>query len=168
MYSANLRRYLSKVIPRPYLHNGTCLVVTPTMPLSEITTTSLGSLAYMIRSSLQEQTKPEVVENWLRWRIANSGRLALFFEPNGAWNVVTNWRDMKLMEINFSGALPTKQGVHPERKVSCVYLYGNSFQPFPVRNCMGLVADDPGGGIWMGGFFKKSVWERKDGFGQYI
>lgn len=72
---------------------------------------------------------------------------------------------MKLMEIDFSGALPSEES---GKSVKCVYLYGNSFQPFPIRNCLGLVADDPNDGIWMGGFFKKSVWERKDGFGQFI
>jgi hypothetical protein len=136
------------------------------MSLSAISTMSLGDLAYTIRSSLNEQTKREPVENWLRWRIANAGKLALFFEPTGAWNVVTNWRDMKLMEADFSGA--AKEGEGSPGQVKCVYVYGNSFQPFPIRNCMGLVADDPRGGIWMGGFFKKSVWERKNGFGQYI
>jgi hypothetical protein len=78
------------------------------------------------------------------------------------------------MEVDFSGAMvrKTNEGAErngdDERKVRCVYVYGNSHQPFPIRNCLGLVADDPRGGIWMGGFFKKSVWERKDGFGQYI
>ena len=163
-----MRRYLTNIIPEPYLHNGAFLAVPPTMHLSDIATTSLGELAYMIRKTLQEQSKPEVIENWLRWRIANSGKLALFFEPNGAWNVVTNWRDMKLMDIDFTAGRATKEGEDPGKKITCVYLYGNSFQPFPVRNCMGLVADDPRGGIWMGGFFRKSVWERKDGFGQFI
>ena len=165
LYSANMRRYLSSIIPSPYLHNGALMVITPTIPLSEISKTSLGSLAYMIRKSLEEQTKSEHIENWLRWRIANSGKLCLFFEPAGAWNVVTNWRDMKLMELDFSGASPSSE---EEKKVNCVYLYGNSFQPFPIRHCLGLTADDPRGGVWMGGFFKKSVWERQDGFGQFI
>lgn len=137
-----MRRYLPNLVPQPYLHNGALLVITPTIPLSEISTMSLGSLAYMIRTSLKEQTNQEHIENWLRWRIANAGKLALFFEPSGAWNVVTNWRDMKLMEIDFSGALPSEES---GKSVKCVYLYGNSFQPFPIRNCLGLVADDPNG-----------------------
>lgn len=161
-----MRRYLPSVVPSPYLHNGSVLVVTPTIPLSDISTMSLGTLAYMIRSSLQEHTKTDHIENWLRWRIANAGRLCLFFEPHGAWNVITNWRDMKLMELDFSGALP--DGAESAKKANCVYIYGNSFQPFPIRNCMGLVTDDPRGGVWMGGFFRKTVWERKDGFGQFI
>ncbi|KIJ46927.1 hypothetical protein M422DRAFT_46027 [Sphaerobolus stellatus SS14] len=44
-----------------------------------------------------------------------------------------------------------------------------AYHPFPVRNIMGLVADDPSGGIWMGGFFSdKKVWEREDGFKEFI
>lgn len=161
MYSANLRRYLSDVIPRPYLHNGACTVITPTLPLSEISRMSLGALALHIRRTVQDQTARPAVERWLRWRLANAGRLALFFEPTGAWNGVTNWRDMKLMDIDFSGAAA-------EGPVKCVYLWGMSFQPFPVRNFMGLVADDPRGGIWIGGFFSKRVWERADGFGRFV
>jgi hypothetical protein len=160
--------------------------VTPTLPLSAISTLSLGELAYHIRQTVRSQTEPAVVKNWLRWRIANAGRMTLFFEPTGAWNVVTNWRDMKLMEIDFSGALPDGS----DKKINCTYLWGNAFQPFPIRNCMGLVADDPRGGIWMGGrftfshdsfhdahqlslllpsgFFSEKVWLRKDGFGQFI
>jgi hypothetical protein len=147
LYAANLRRYLSGALPKLYLHNGACTVVTPTLPLSAISTLSLGALAYHIRQTVRSQTEPNAVKNWLRWRIANAGRMTLFFEPTGVWNVVTNWRDMKLMEIDFSGALP--DGV--DKKINCVYLWGNSYQSFPARNCMGLVADDPSGGIWFGG-----------------
>jgi hypothetical protein len=164
LYAANLRRYLADAVPKPYLHNGACTVVTPTLPLSAISTISLGALAHHVRQTVRSQTEPDAVRKWLSWRLSNAGRMTLFFEPTGAWNVVTNWRDMKLMEIDFSGALP--EGA--EKKVKCVYVWGNSFQPFPVRNCMGLVADDPSGGIWMGGFFTKGVWERKDGFGRFV
>ncbi|KZV86526.1 hypothetical protein EXIGLDRAFT_840716 [Exidia glandulosa HHB12029] len=164
LYSANLRRYLSDVLPRPYLHNGACTVITPTLPLSAISSMSLGALALHIRRTVSEQTARPAVEHWLRWRLANAGRLTLFFEPTGAWNGFTNWRDMKLMEIDFSGALPDNE----EGTAKCVYLWGMSFQPFPVRNFMGLVADDPRGGIWIGGFLSKRVWEREDGFGRFI
>jgi hypothetical protein len=116
---------------------------------------SLGALSYHIRKTVQTQTEKDAVTHWLKWRIANAGRMSLFFEPGGAWNVVTNWRDMKLMEVDFSAALPDALA---GTKVNCVYLWGVSYQPFPVRNMMGLVADDPRGGIWMGGkylvFFK--------------
>ncbi|EJD44092.1 hypothetical protein AURDEDRAFT_114396 [Auricularia subglabra TFB-10046 SS5] len=164
LYSANLRRYLSDVLPKPFLHNGACTVVTPAIRLSEIPQMSLGALALLVRRTVREQTERPAVERWLRWRLANAGKLTLFFEPTGAWNGVTNWRDMKLMEIDFSGALPDGA----DRSVSCLYLWGMSFQPFPVRNFMGLVADDPRGGIWLGGFLSKRVWERPDGFGQFV
>ncbi|KAF8516888.1 hypothetical protein JB92DRAFT_3082640 [Gautieria morchelliformis] len=55
-----------------------------------------------------------------------------------------------------------------DKKINCVYLWGNAVHPFPTPNCMALVADDPRGGIWMGGFFSEKVWLRKDGFGQFI
>ncbi|GJJ15413.1 hypothetical protein Clacol_009689 [Clathrus columnatus] len=171
LYSANLRRYLKRPapLPSPFLHNAAMTVVTPTLPISSIHTLSLGSLAYHIRTTLRDQTDQDALETWLTWRIRNAGRMSLFFEPNGgAWNVVTNWRDMKLMYVDFSGALPDDQQ-QQGKQVKCLYLFGNSFQPFPVRNIMGLVADDPSGGVWMGGFFSsKKVWERADGFKEFI
>jgi len=167
-YSANLRRYLKHPapLPEPFLHNGAVTVITPTLPLSAIHSLSLGALAYCIRTTLRDQTTPDALETWLKWRIKNAGRLSLFFEPNGAWNVITNWRDMKLMDLDFSGALPNAQ---EGKEVKCVYLFGDSFQPFPVRNCMGLVADDPSGGIWVGGYLSsRKVWERDGGFREFI
>jgi len=166
LYAANLRRYLSEALPKPYLHNGACTVVTPTLPISAISSMSLGALAYHVRKTVQTQTEKGAVEHWLRWRIANGGRMTLFFEPSGDWNVVTNWRDMKLMSVDFSGALP--DSAMGDKKVNCLYLWGNSFQPFPVRNMMGLVADDPSGGIWVGGFFSDRVWTRPEGFGRFV
>lgn len=168
LYAANLRRYLTHPapLPKPFLHNGALTVVTPTMPISSIHELSLGALAYIFRTTIREQTTPSAIETWLKWRIKNAGRLSLFFEPKGgAWNGVTNWRDMELMKLDFSGALPD----HSDKTVKCVYLFGNSFQSFPVRNFLGLVANDPSGGIWMGGFFStKLVWEREDGFKEFI
>jgi len=45
---------------------------------------------------------------------------------------------------------------HGNKEIArAVYLWATSFQSFPVRNCFGLVADDPRGGIWMGGVLAK-------------
>lgn len=163
IYSANLRRYLPGVMPRPYLHNGTCNVVTPTLPLSAISGMSLGALALHIRRAVTAQTAQPAVERWLRWRLAHASRLALFFEPTGAWTGVKNWRDMQLMHVDFSGAARADG-----EAVKCVYLLGLSFQMFPLRNFLSLVADDPRGGVWLAGFLSKRVWERADGFGRFV
>lgn len=103
---------------------------------------SLGALAYHIRSPVRDQTEPEAIETFLKWRIKHAKRLCLFFRPNGgAWNVFTNWRDMKLMEIDFSGALPDNDGGEEGKKqVKCLYIFAQTFQPLPVRNIMGLLA----------------------------
>lgn len=128
---------------------------------------SLGALAYHIRTTLRDQTEPEAIETLLKWRIKTAKRLCFFFKPNGgAWNVFTNWRDMKLMEIDFSVALPDGE---EGKQVKCLHIFSNLFKPFSMRQLMVLLADDPKGGIWMGGFFSdKKVWEREDGFKGFI
>ncbi|KAF8511265.1 hypothetical protein BU17DRAFT_69703 [Hysterangium stoloniferum] len=73
MYAANLRRYLSEALPKPYLHNGACIVVTPTLPISAISSMSLGALAYHIRKTVQAQTDMDAIKHWLQWRIVNGG-----------------------------------------------------------------------------------------------
>ncbi|KAH9846780.1 hypothetical protein C2E23DRAFT_872203 [Lenzites betulinus] len=159
-YTAGLRNVLS--LPGPFLHNAVCMVITPTLPVSAVSEMSLGALALHIRRTLESQTTPVAVETWLRWRLQNTRRKKAFFDPwRGQWDVVTNWREMRLMDVDFSGALP-------ELRVRCLYVWGNGIQPIPLRNWIGIWADDPSGGIWMSGFFPRRVWEDKRGFGEFI
>lgn len=141
------------------------MVITPTLPLSAISDMSLGALALHIRRTLESQTTPTAIDRWIKWHIGTAGLTRVFFEPRGAYYVVTNWRDMSLMRADFSGALPddSKPGT-----VQCVYMWGNGIQPIPLRNWIGLWADDPSGGVWMSAFLPKSIWENRAGFGKFI
>lgn len=170
-YTANMRQLLT--LPSPFLHNSVCMVITPTLPVSAISSMSLGALALHIRQTLEEQTTMPALDKWIRWRLQNAFRKKIFFEPwNGQWDVVTNWRDMKLMNIDFSGASPGDAGafdvdIGPPKKHLCRYMWGNGIQPISLRNWIGLWADDPSGGVWMSGFFPKRIWEDKRGYGAF-
>lgn len=191
-YTAGLRNVLS--LPDPFLHNAVCMVITPTLPVSAVSEMSLGALALHIRRTLESQTTPAAVDTWLRWRLQNAERQKVFFDPwRGQWDVVTNWREMRLMDVDFSDALPElstagdedpdcvrsssnavrrDSGAAEDRKlrrpVRCLYVWGNGIQPIPLRNWIGIWADDPSGGIWISGFFSRRVWEDKRGFGKFI
>ena len=164
-YTANLRRILGDTLQENFIHNAVCMVITPTLPLSAISDMSLGSLALHIRRTLESQTTPSAVDRWLKWHIGTAGRKRIFFQPNGAFYVVTNWRDMSLMQVDFSGALPDRS---PYKTGRCVYMWGNGIQPIPLRNWVGLWANDPNGGVWMSAFLPEGIWENRAGFGKFI
>ncbi|KAI0746367.1 hypothetical protein C8Q80DRAFT_1337354 [Daedaleopsis nitida] len=175
-YTANLRKLLS--IPTPFLHNSVCMVVTPTLPVCAISNMSLGALALHIRRTLESQTTPSAIETWVRWRLKNANKTKVFFDPwFGQWDIVTNWREMKLMNVDFSGAVhrsalsetgPKDDGGVKDGRVKCLYMWGNGIQPVSLRNWIGLWADDPSGGVWMSGFLPRRVWEDRRGFGAFI
>ncbi|KAI0644089.1 hypothetical protein C8Q79DRAFT_974236 [Trametes meyenii] len=183
-YTANLRKLIT--LPEPFLHNSVCMVITPTLPVSALSKMTLGALALHIRRTLETQTTPGAIETWVRWRLQNAHRKKLFFDPwRGEWDVVTNWREMKLVNTDFSAGLfdePKAKAVEngdgavvaangngaAKRSVRCLYMWGNGIQPIPLRNWIGIWADDPSGGMWTSGFFPKRIWEDKRGFGAYI
>ncbi|EIN12483.1 hypothetical protein PUNSTDRAFT_141174 [Punctularia strigosozonata HHB-11173 SS5] len=165
MYSANIRSQVPSLVPPVYLGNAAYGVVL-SRPVKEISSMSLGALALLVRRILQEQTSQAATEDYLRWRLSpiNFRKMTMFMEPSGLWNVITNWRNMKLMDVDFTPALPSGSEV---KSVNCVYLGSGSHMTFPTRHCFGLTADDPRGGVWMSGDLAKEMWERKDGFGRF-
>jgi hypothetical protein len=165
MYSANMRNHAQSLLPSTYLRNAARGIILST-PVRDVSSMSLGALALRIRRTLQDQTTPEATEQYLRWRLSpvNYGKMTMFMEPSGLWTVITNWRDMKLMDIDFSAALPSETEA---KRANCVYLGSWGYQPFPTRHCFGVTSDDPRGGVWMSGDLATEVWERKDGFGQF-
>jgi len=160
-YVANTRKIFN--LQPPFLHNTVCMLSTPPLPAQSIPELSLGEVALHIRETVHAQTSRDAVELYIRWRITNSNKPTVFFEPwRGKWNVVTNWREMELMDVDFSGALPdTATG-----NVKCVYPWVHGI-PEDLRDTIGIWADDPTGGMWCTGFFDKQVWEDKRGFGQF-
>ncbi|KAG8788417.1 hypothetical protein FRC15_004392 [Serendipita sp. 397] len=164
VFASNVRNILPDLVPSPYLNNGACAIPTPTMRIADVANKSLGEMAYICRQTIRKWTQPESMEGWLRWRFANAGKPMVFFEPTGAFNVVTNWREMKLMHIDFSGGLPADAAVE---KAHCIYGYAGSFAPWPVQNMFGILHDDPRGGIWVSGVLPQSAWERPEGFGKF-
>jgi len=72
------------------------------------------------------------------------------------------------MNIDFTEALPEREaGETSKQRVKCVYLWGNGLQPIPLRNWIGLWADDPSGGIWASAFLPRKIWRKVTGFGQF-
>lgn len=154
----------------------------PEMPLHELHSLSLGSLALRIRRVLLAQSRPEALRNWLLWRLANCHKLCLFFPPDGYWAVFTNWRDMGLYDVDLSAALEEqekKQATSPQeplqgqsqvalvKKGKTIKVWSNSFYSMPLRNAFGLIANDPTGGVWIGGFLSEGQWKDPKGFGQF-
>ncbi|KAA1475639.1 hypothetical protein DENSPDRAFT_842442 [Dentipellis sp. KUC8613] len=198
-YTANLRHLLHGRLRWPYLRNTVAMPITPPLPVCSLSRISLGALALRIRDTVRAQLAPEASETWLRWRLAHARDLKLFFGPwRGRYNVVTNWREMRLMEVDFSGALPEggraadggggggraadgggegegkagkedgKDGDGEERKVRCVYAWGDGLQPYVLQHWIGLWADDPRGGMWTSAFMPRWVWRDMRGFGRII
>ncbi|KAK7060434.1 hypothetical protein VNI00_001199 [Paramarasmius palmivorus] len=165
-YTANLRS--SPNFSIPFLRNAVAMIITPTLPVSMVSRMSLGSLGLHIRRTIQTQMTPSAVDVWLRWRLATVDKLRIFFSPwFGKWNVVTNWREMKLIGLDFSGALPDASRSAGET-VKCVYVWGDGLQPLALRNWIGLWQDDPSGGMWVSAFLPKRIWRNPQGFGRYL
>lgn len=80
--------------------------------------------------------------------------------------MATNVRELKLMAMDFSGALPEEEKGGEVRCMLAPRLEG--VQPNGTHNTMGLMADDENGGMWTYAHLPKTVWEDKKGFGRYI
>ncbi|EIN05849.1 hypothetical protein PUNSTDRAFT_54705 [Punctularia strigosozonata HHB-11173 SS5] len=159
-YSANMRNHLQAAFPEDgaYIRNAARGALF-TMPVASIPTESLGALALKFRRGLLAQTTPAYTESFLRFRMRAhaEGTTPVFFaDPRSYWNVVTNWRTQRLMFVDLSPAAENAGA-----KVSVLYVWGTGYQPFPMRN-------DPAGGLWVGGFFPRAVWEDREGFGKYL
>lgn len=167
-YTANLRSFLTELKP-PFLRNTVLMPIVPPLPLYRTASIPLGQLALRIRQTLVNETTEEARDRWLKWRIKHSGKMMLFFNPLwGAWNIVTNWREMKLMNVDFSGAAQATAKEEETQQIRCLYAWGNGLQPYPLKNWIGLWADDPSGGVWVSGFLQRKVWENKHGFGRFV
>ncbi|KAF8884018.1 hypothetical protein BD779DRAFT_1538381 [Infundibulicybe gibba] len=161
-YTANIRKLFG--LPSTFMHNSVAYIITDTLPLSSIPTISLGALALHIRKTIEVQTTKPAVEKWLRWRLVNEGKLQICFDPwRGKWQITTNWREMDLLKIDYSGGL--EKGGPGE--VRCKYLWMDGLGPV-LRNWIGLIADEPDGGLWVAGTFSKQTWEDRRGFGKFI
>ena len=125
----------------------------PELPARDLVSKlTLGEVAHLIRTTTQAQTTPEEIRKSLIWRLWSRGKLAVFFPPSAHWFAVTNWRRMKLYEIDF-GAKVQK-------------VWGHGIHPVPMRNSFGQVADDPSGGLWLGGYLSRKEWDK--GFGEFV
>lgn len=165
-YTANIRKHFN--LPDRYLHNSVSYIVTDPLPLSSLSTLSLGALALHVRRTVDTQTTKPALERWLRWRLTNVHRPQICWNPWwGEWQIATNWREMRLLDVDFSGALPDEELKVPGAKVKCKYMWMDGLGPV-LRNWTGLLADDPSGGLWVAGTFSKETWEDKRGFGRFI
>ncbi|PWN52089.1 hypothetical protein IE53DRAFT_392294 [Violaceomyces palustris] len=157
LYPSNLRWLPPaegmEALPLPYLQNGAFTVVLPELAASEfVSGLSLGELAHLIRTTLETQTTPAEIRKSLTWRLWSRGKVAVFFAPTSHWFLVTNWRRMKLYDLDFGGEV--------------MKVWGHGIHPVPMRNSFGQVADDPSGGLWLGGYLSQKEWE--EGFGEFM
>lgn len=147
------------------MRNTTSLVITPSLPVSTIAKSSLGSIALLIRDTVAEQSSEEASKKYLRWHLKHQNEPKIFFSPyRGKITMVTNVRVLNLMGMDFSGALPDEQKGGQVRCLHTPRLEG--VQPNGTRNTMGLMADDANGGMWTYAHLPRSVWEDKNGFGR--
>ncbi|TEA20446.1 Transcriptional regulator sdnM [Colletotrichum sidae] len=157
IYPSNLRWLdLDNVmapLPIPYLRNAAYTVSLPEMPASQFASRlSLGQVALLFRRTLEAQTQAEVIKRSLVWRTWSKGKTTVFFRPSSHWLVITNWRKLGMYDVDFG----TGTG-----KVLRTWEY--AFHPVPLRNSAGLIADDPTGGVWLGGYLSRKEWETNFG-----
>ncbi|CAD6900729.1 unnamed protein product [Tilletia controversa] len=128
---ANMRFRLPAGLPAIHpTYTGNCLVpiVTPLTTTRKLASSSLGALAYDVRSSLLEQSTPEEMEHYVRWQTwrgtpaAQGGGLqktgmAVFFPPNARFTLVTDWTKFGLWDLDWSGALPTHSSFSPGKSL---------------------------------------------------
>ncbi|KAF8884011.1 hypothetical protein BD779DRAFT_1538339 [Infundibulicybe gibba] len=164
-YTTNFRDHFN--LPSHFPHNAVAYVATDAIPLSSMAKLPLGNVALNIRKTVATQSEKPAIERWIRWRLVNEGKIQICFDPwRGAWQIATNWREMNLLNIDFSGALPDGE-LKQSGKLRSQYLWMDGLGPV-LRNWIGLIADEPSGGMWMAGTFAKKTWEDPRGFGRFI
>ncbi|EIN04287.1 hypothetical protein PUNSTDRAFT_128376 [Punctularia strigosozonata HHB-11173 SS5] len=162
-YMANVRKYLPSVIPPTYIRNANMVVPMSIADASSISSASLGSLALVVRRTLQSRIQPAAVDQYVQWRLARPNDMPMFTEPNGLWAAFTNWREMGYLHFDWSPA-----ALNPgTRKAKCLYLHSFGHTRVKLRNSFIVGPDDPSGGIWVLGTLSEAQWEDQNGFGKY-
>ncbi|KAK0553618.1 hypothetical protein OC846_002459 [Tilletia horrida] len=119
---ANIRyrlpRGLASIHPN-YTSNCLAVVATPSKTTRELAASSMGAIAYDLRETLQRQTTPEAMEEFVRWQSwrgtpaslgggMEEGGTAVFFPTKARFTMITDWTKFGLWDLDFSGALPKR------------------------------------------------------------
>ncbi|EIN04951.1 hypothetical protein PUNSTDRAFT_138138 [Punctularia strigosozonata HHB-11173 SS5] len=163
-YLANVRKHFASIIPPTYLRNANVGISIAIPDASAVATTSLGSLALIVRRSLLAQTQPAALDHYVQWRIANPKQMPMFMQPGGLWAAFTNWREMGFMSIDWT---PAALDAGATKKATCLYLHSFGYAPLNLRNAFVIGPDDPSGGLWALGSLSNALWKDQNGFGQY-
>ncbi|KAE8227226.1 hypothetical protein CF319_g252 [Tilletia indica] len=118
---ANMRFRLPTGLPGIHpTYTANCLVpiVTPLTSTKKLASSSLGAIAYDVRTSLLAQSTPGEMERYVRWQtwrgtpvelgggLQKTG-MAVFFPANSRFTLVTDWTKFGLWDLDWSGALST-------------------------------------------------------------
>ncbi|KAL4887699.1 hypothetical protein BJY04DRAFT_212727 [Aspergillus karnatakaensis] len=155
--------------PSHDFYGAALLTALPSLPIQAIQTLPLGQLSLYVRQGLTEATSPENTRKWLSFNLANNlyksptGKFAFWSPPDHYWVGLSDWRLIKLQEVDFSPAFSTDGA---GGTVSVTGFNSHMVMSGSQRNrwvCLG----EAGGGVWILGITGESEWRDQRGWGRY-
>ncbi|KAM3564608.1 hypothetical protein MY1884_000676 [Beauveria asiatica] len=148
---------------------GAMAIALPSLAAGQVMTLPLGELALHIRNGIKANTSPENIKKWLNFQFHHSlwkspsGELAVPFPPNHVMTGVTDWRAVRLEQVDFT---PARLHGNTATAVSVCAIDGHMVVNSSRRDfyiCLG----DVDGGVWILGYASKDQWQDPRSFGKY-
>ncbi|KAH7092711.1 hypothetical protein BKA62DRAFT_626010 [Auriculariales sp. MPI-PUGE-AT-0066] len=158
----NLRSLLTTELHAPYLHNAIISVAIPPQSACTFGSRPLSALALHIRHALNAFTADLPALRYdmgaLNTRTANGRPLLFPCVPGGESLTISNWRSIKMNELDFSGAVVHASDATRARP-SFVIGHSQHGAVAPLRG-IGIVCSEDERGVWVKLTLGKRVWER--------
>ncbi|OAA73991.1 Chloramphenicol acetyltransferase-like domain protein [Cordyceps fumosorosea ARSEF 2679] len=148
---------------------GAMAIALPGLTAGRVAALPLGELALHVREGIRARTTPEGVKRWLNFQLAHgrwrepSGAVVAPCEPGDFVTGITDWRAVRLGEVDFSPARLPGEGAAVV-KMSAVdghMVVKSSRRDFYI--CLG----DVEGGVWILGYASREQWRDPRSFGRY-
>ncbi|KAM0665443.1 hypothetical protein ACQRIU_005704 [Beauveria bassiana] len=148
---------------------GAMAIALPSLTAGKVMSLPLGELALHIRRGIKANTSPENIKKWLNFQFYHglwkspSGELAVPCQPNHFITGVTDWRAVRLGQVDFT---PARLDGNTAAAVSVCAIDGHMVVNSSRRDfyiCLG----DVDGGVWILGFASKDQWQDPRSFGKY-
>lgn len=145
------------------------------LSVGDILAMPLGELALHIRRSVDKQSEEENARASLAFTVyhqqwkdkAMPGKPLHFFSPpNHRWSGISDWRGLKLFDLDFGPAVLLQAG-EPARRAPVVTVCANMICELSKRDRWVCIGESPQG-VWFTGYMSRAQWAHPDGFGRYL
>ncbi|KAL6826689.1 transferase family domain-containing protein [Trichoderma camerunense] len=139
-----------------YLHNGVFPVpLLRPLTVAQLQTMSLGAVALEVRKTITHLTQ-DVQEPVVDWVLANLNQNPIPRGTDGLSFVVSSWRRIKFLDMEFRGATLNPSGTGGRLAQIGISSSGH----VPARRVCVVECDDGDGGVWCGMDLPEGDWTR--------